>query len=144
MKKGKKAKHFVQKPIYEGGPAALKKFISQNLRYPKEALIKKIEGTVALKYTINHLGKVVAVKIISTIGGGCEEEAKRLVQLLTFKMPRNRGVKAIFHKDLQIHFRLPPVKAVTEQTMTLKYQVVPTKNNPPKTSPEPNGYTIYY
>ena len=82
MKKERKGKHFIKKPIYKGGPSALKQFISQQMQYPKEALAQKKEGTVLIRYTINHLGKVVDTKIISGIGFGCDEEADRLVRLL--------------------------------------------------------------
>ena len=123
MQKERKDKHFIKQPIYEGGPKALKAFISKNLRYPKEALAEQIEGTVVIRYTINYKGKVVASKIVSPLSHGCNEEAERLVRLLKFEVPKNRGVKATFHKTLSIHFRLPqtpvtppqaPNKAITQ------------------------------
>jgi len=112
MQKEKKDKHFIKKPIYEGGPKALKQFISKNLQYPKEALEAKIEGSVSLKYSINNKGKVIKSRIISGLSHGCNEEAERLVHSLKFTVPKNRGVRAIFHKNLTIHFRLPKQKTV--------------------------------
>lgn len=139
MKRQKKDKHFIKKPIYEGGPVALKQFITKNLRYPKEALDKKIEGTVVVRYSINYKGKVVDTKIISRLRGDCDAEAVRLVNLLVFRVPRNRGLKALFHKDLHIHFKLP-----VEKTTTIQYNLTTSSKKetieeyiPPKT-----GYTI--
>ena len=110
------------------------------MQYPKEALAQKKEGTVLIRYTINHLGKVVDTKIISGIGFGCDEEADRLVRLLIFEVPKNRGIKAVFHKELHIHFRLPKVQAPS-----IQYQVVSNKKDQPKPDPDPKkkeGYTI--
>lgn len=139
MKRQKKDKHFITKPIYEGGPLALKRFITKNLRYPKEALKEKIEGTVVIRYSINYKGKVIAAKIISGLGGSCEAEAKRLVYLLEFTVSRNRGVKALFHKDLQIHFKLPVEKAAT-----IQYNLTPSSKTEVKEKeiPKTTGYTI--
>lgn len=107
MKKERKAKHFIKKPVYEGGPKALKRFIALQLQYPAEALAHQVEGTVALKYTIDHLGEVIDTQIISGVGYGCDEEAERLVRLLRFQVPPNRGLRVTFHKSIQIHFNLP-------------------------------------
>lgn len=112
MEKERKEKHFIQKPIYEGGLKAMKSFIKENLQYPKAALDSRIEGTVSLRYTINHKGKVVKVKIISGIGYGCDQEAERLVKELVFSASKNRGKRMVFHKSLQIHFRLPKKKTL--------------------------------
>ena len=151
MKKERKSKHFIHKPTYEGGPTAFKAFISQHLQYPKAALEEKVEGTVFVLYTINHKGKVIDTKIISGVGHGCDEEAARIVRLLTFTVPRNRGVKAIFHKNVQIHFRLPQEKTVTTPELpsstpsTIQYTMTSSANkevlpeNP--TVPKNNSYT---
>ena len=139
MKRQKKDKHFIKKPIYEGGPLALRQFITKNLRYPKEALKEKIEGTVVIRYSINYKGKVVAAKIIAGLGGGCDAEAKRLVHLLVFTAPKNRGIKALFHRDLQIHFKLP-----IEQKATIQYNLTTIPKNAVKEEyiPKKTGYTI--
>ncbi len=116
MKKGKKPKQFIQKPIYDGGPKAMREFIRQSLKFPKEAFQAKIEGTVRLRIRINYKGIVEHSNIIAGLGYGCDEEAKRVAELLTFKVPINRGVRAHFHKTLNFHFRLPKEKE-TEQTL---------------------------
>lgn len=122
MKKGKKDQHFIKKPYYEGGMSAMKSFIKQQLSYPELAKAKKVEGIVYVRYTINYKGKVIDTKIISGVGYGCDEEASRLVKLLEFNVPRNRNLKAVFHKNLQIHFKLPLEKSKKTNTQ------VPTPN----------------
>jgi len=107
MQKERKSKHFIKKPTYPGGNQALKAFVNQHLQYPEAALENKVEGTVFIRYTIDHEGKVTDAKIITSLGHGCDEEAQRVIRLLRFKVPKNRGVRAIFHKDIYVHFRLP-------------------------------------
>ncbi len=121
MRKEAKDKEFIKKPVYKGGPKALQKFIGQHLRYPEEALEKKVEGTVFLNYDINHEGQVTGARVIKGLGYGCDEEALRLVKLLKFEVPKNRGVRVVFHKNIQIHFRLPKEK---EKPLQVQYNYV--------------------
>lgn len=146
MKKEKKGQHFIKKPYYEGGMSAMKVFIKQQLSYPKKAKAKKIEGTVYVRYTINYKGKVIDTKIISGIGYGCDEEAVRLVKLLEFNVPRNRNLKAVFHKNLQIHFRLPkektPAVKSVAPTSGLQYHYTLSPKVESKKIEKKGGYTI--
>ena len=143
MKKEAKDKDFIKKPIYEGGPKAMKKFIRENLRYPKEALEKKIEGTVHVKYDINYKGVVIEAKVLSGIGHGCDEEAVRLVKQFEFSVPKGpRKLRVVFHNNIQIHFRLPKKKP-SENKLQVNYV---SSSNKTKGKPEsPSGgysYTI--
>ncbi len=134
--KERKDKHFIKKPIYPGGRDALRKFISENMQYPKEALESRIEGTVTLKYTIDYKGKVTEAHVVSGLGYGCDEEAIRLVKLLKFEVPRSgRRVRVQFHKDLHIHFKLPKrTKKQPPRSIAYQYKPVdvpkPQKDNP--------------
>lgn len=107
MEKVKKAKHFIQKPDFPGGPKELTRFIYDNLRYPAAALEAKIEGVVVVEYDIDYKGAVVETRILQGLGYGCDEEASRVVRLLQFAVGRNRGVKVVFHQTVRIRFKLP-------------------------------------
>ncbi len=141
MHKETKDKDFLKKPIYKGGPKALKKFIGENLRYPKEAFDNKMEGTVYVNYTIGKNGRVTAAKVVTGIGHGCDEEALRLVKLLQFEVPKNRGLRVLFHQNIQIHFRLPKAK---NAPASIQYNIVP--SDPPTVEKEPDksspGFTF--
>lgn len=148
MQKEKKDKHFIKKPIYPGGKKALQLFITQNLKYPPDALKEKIEGTVVLKYTVNHQGKVIDTKVISSLGHGCDEEAERVVSLLKFEVPSNRGVKVLHHLNIHIHFRLPKQKAkpkqqqTTDPRYTYTYTTTPATKSTEKPKSSPYTYTV--
>ena len=138
MKKERKDHQFIKKPYYEGGITAMKDFIKTNLSYPSTALHQKVEGTVYVRYTINYKGKVIDARIIAGIGYGCDEEALRLVKLLEFIVPKNRNLKAVFHKDLQIHFRLPKAQPKSVRTppstpLTIQYNYTTRKQKLKKT-----------
>ena len=102
-----KSNNFIKKARYPGGSDALKRFVKHNLRYPKEALLHRVEGSVFLSYEVNEKGKVHNISALNGLGYGCDEEAKRLVSLLKYPQVRNRGVKVNTKFKLTIHFRLP-------------------------------------
>ena len=138
MDKDSRDSRFVRKPFYPGGKEAYTKFITSNLVYPKEALENKIEGQVRLKYDVNYKGEVTGVKVLSSLGYGCDEEASRIIKLLKFEVPKGpRKVKVLFQKTVSINFKLPKQKVVTKKIVSKKpmitsatsiqYNFVPTK-----------------
>lgn len=150
MKKEKKNKDFIKSAYYEGGKSAMEAFIKKELRYPKEALAAKVEGTVSVRYTVDYKGNVIGASVISGIGHGCDEEAVRLVRLLRFKVPDERRIKSRYSRKLHIHFRLPgsPAKIpVTKNTaagsLQINYQVTTTeKTSKPEPAPKSGSYHI--
>lgn len=111
MQKERKDKHFIKKPIFPGGLKAMRELIRKELKYPQEALDNKVEGTVYLRYNIDHKGKVTSSKILSSLGHGCDEEAQRIVAKFKFEVPKGpRKMKVKFHKTIKIHFKLPKEK----------------------------------
>lgn len=147
MHKERKGKYFIRNPFYEGGLKAMREFISQNKKYPKEALEEKIEGTVFIKYTINFKGKVIETKVVKSLGYGCDEEAQRVIELMKFEAPKNRGIKVKFFKNIQIHFRLPKEKDKTappvQAQASFSYMITPSKKEENPTEPKKGGgYSI--
>lgn len=141
MQREKKDKHFIKKPVYPGGPKALRQFIAQNLKYPEAALKAKLEGTVVLKYTIDHEGRVTEAHVISGIGKGCDEEAIRVTKLLKFQVPKLPGkkTKVVFRNSIKVHFRLPK-----PQTTAVQYQyTTPDKKKDSETQQAPPGRKSY-
>ena len=96
-------------PEFEGGIKALGDFIRNNTIYPELAKEMALEGTVYVTFIVNEKGEVVDTKILKGVGGGCSEEASRVVNKLPkFKKPgRNemgKPVKTIM--NLPIVFKL--------------------------------------
>jgi protein TonB len=122
MKKERKPKSFLQKPHYPGGTKAMREFLSDKLKYPAAARKENIVGTVRIKMTIDYQGHVTNAKVLVGLGYGCDEEAQRVVRLLRFEVPKQRKVRAVFNKTINIHFKTPaqeikdpPVTAAPQQ-----------------------------
>lgn len=142
MKKETKNNSILKRPEYPGGNAALRDFITQNLKYPKVAHDAGIEGIVHLRYDINHLGKVTGANVIKKVGHGCDEEAIRLVKLLKFTVSAPRGMKVIWHKKIQIHFKTQAAQNTpAEGTTTIAYHYV-TKTPSSKQTHKTTSYAI--
>lgn len=141
MKKERKEKSFIKKPVYPGGSKAMKQFVNEHLKYPEEAAKHQIEGTVTLRYKINHEGKVVHVDVISGLGYGCDEEAIRVVKLFRFQVDKVRKLRVTYHKNIHIHFRKPeqkPVKKGVSYTYTSTSSGTVQDESP---GPEKKGYS---
>jgi len=85
----------------------LNSFLVKNLHYPANAIKKNIEGKVILKFIVNEDGSISDVTVVKGIGGGCDEEAKRVVQLMPNWKPGSQNgkyVKVFF--TLPVHFKL--------------------------------------
>lgn len=72
---------------YPGGDAAMQEFIQKELKYPLLAKRNRIQGRCIIGVTLNADGTLSNFKIIKNIGGGCGEEALRVVKLMKFNAP---------------------------------------------------------
>lgn len=72
-----------QMPEFPGGQKAAYAYLSNNLKYPPEALQNNIEGTVYVKFIVSASGNIVNAVLERGLGGndyGCNEEALRLIR----------------------------------------------------------------
>ncbi|MFT6969617.1 MAG: TonB family protein [Roseivirga sp.] len=125
-------------PIYKGGMVALKKFISENLVYPKEALNERIEGDVEVAYDVDGLGRILNIKVLSGLGYGCDNEVVRLINSLVYQKAINKGKNTLTHKKLKINFKLPARPKTN--ALNLNYQI---KTEPPQGSKALQPKTVF-
>jgi len=71
-----------QMPEFPGGFKALFDFMYVNLQYPSEAIKKEIEGVVYVKFIVDEYGNISNPVVVRSIGGGCDEEAVRIINLM--------------------------------------------------------------
>jgi len=69
-------------PIYLGGNHLRTRVIQEEIYYPQEAIDLNIYGTVWISFYVNVEGKTEDYSITKRIGGGCDEEALRVVKLI--------------------------------------------------------------
>ncbi len=71
-----------QPPEYVGGMDAFYKYLTDNLRYPEQAKADNIQGRVLIRFVVMNDGSIVNVEVARGIGGGCDEEAVRVVKAM--------------------------------------------------------------
>jgi TonB family protein len=67
-------------PTFPGGQTQMMKFINTNIKYPKSALDKGIQGTVYLEFKVERDGKITNLKVLRGIDPECDQEALRVVK----------------------------------------------------------------
>lgn len=88
-----------QMPAFDGN---LNEYLSRNIQYPPNAREANISGKVIIKFVVNDDGSVSNAKVMRGIGGGCEEEALRVVNTMPkWKAGKNNG------KAVKVFFTLP-------------------------------------
>jgi len=82
-------------------------FLAKNLKYPADAKAKKIEGRVIVKFTVDADGKISNAKVERGIGGGCDEEALRVVSMMPKWIPgHNDGQPMHASYSIPVVFKL--------------------------------------
>src|SRR4051794_37116569 len=119
----KKPNSFITQPVYPGGTKALNEFIASNLIYPEDALKNQIQGIVSVDFDIDVFGNVSATKIKHGLGYGCNEEAMRIVSLLKFSKRKYQGVHVVFHRNLNIHFKIHTAVKTADPAQTQTLQI---------------------
>ncbi len=82
-------------PEFPGGENALVEFIARNVKYPPEARENRIEGKVYVSFIIEKDGSITNLKILKGVGGGCDDEAKRVVSLLPNFIPGKQNGRVV-------------------------------------------------
>lgn len=87
--------------------AQLLNFVYLNVRYPADARENEIQGTVIIEFLISPDGRVTDPKIIRDVGGGCGEEALRVVKLMPVWVPAMQDGSNVWSRFiLPINFKL--------------------------------------
>ncbi|CAN5409891.1 energy transducer TonB [soil metagenome] len=89
-------------PAFPGGEVAMIQFLAHNIHYPGNARQRNIHGVVYISFIINATGDLEKVTLLRGIGGGCEEEALRVVN----KMPQWRPGKQN-GRPVPVQYNLP-------------------------------------
>lgn len=94
-------------PEFPGGNDALFAYIAKELKYPEQAIEEGIEGVVFVTFVVEADGKITGVKVIRGIGGGCDEEAVRVVRgMPNWKPGKQRGEAVRVKYNLPIRYKL--------------------------------------
>ncbi|MDR1584953.1 MAG: energy transducer TonB [Prevotellaceae bacterium] len=89
-------------PTFQGGQAALFRFLTSNLNYPPEAVRQKQQGQVLCRFTVNKDGSISDIKIVSGVSPALDREALRVLELMPKWTSGKRKGKAV-----KVRFTLP-------------------------------------
>lgn len=89
-------------PGFPGGEAARIKYLNENIKYPQMARESGIQGRVFVTFVVEKDGKVTDVRVLRGIGGGCDEEAVRVIKNMpNWNAGKQRG------KPVRVQFNMP-------------------------------------
>jgi protein TonB len=89
-------------PMFPGGEDAMLKYISNNIKYPVDAREANITGIVYLSFIVDKEGEIKNIEILKGIGGGCEEEAVRVIKKMSKWKPGKQNGQSV-----NVQFKLP-------------------------------------
>ncbi|MCB0818756.1 MAG: energy transducer TonB, partial [Flavobacteriales bacterium] len=94
-------------PSFPGGEEELFKYLGKSIKYPQMAADAGISGVVYVTFVVDKDGKVKDAKVLRGIGGGCDEEAIRVVKAMPpWKPGKQRGKAVKVQYNLPIRFTL--------------------------------------
>jgi protein TonB len=94
-------------PSFPGGEAKLMEYVGKNIKYPQIARETGIQGRVFVNFVVEPDGSVSNVTVLRGIGGGCDEEAMRVVKNMPkWKPGKQRGKAVRVQYMLPVNFRL--------------------------------------
>jgi len=106
---------------YPGDFDALYRIISERIVYPKSAKKKGIEGTVFVKFLVDHTGHTSNHTIYTSVSPGLDAEAMRIVRTIDGFVPaRVGGLPVSSEFVLQVKFQLPKETAAPDKKKKTK------------------------
>jgi len=96
-----------EQPSYPGGEEARIRFLQENIKYPEEAKELGIRGKVFVTFVVEIDGSISDIRVLRGIGGGCDEEAIRVVDAMPRWIPgKQSGSPVRVQYNLPIKFSL--------------------------------------
>ncbi|MCQ2360662.1 MAG: energy transducer TonB [Paludibacteraceae bacterium] len=94
-------------PEFPGGPEAMNRWLSKNIKYPLLAQENNIQGRVVCQFVVNSDGKIVDVVVVRGVEASLDAEAVRVIKSMPTWTPGKQGGKNVRVKyTLPIRFKL--------------------------------------
>ena len=92
---------------FPGGPAAMIKFINENIQYPQTSIEMNEQGRVYLSFVVESDGSITNIAVERGVSSDLDREAKRVVRSMPKWTPgESKGKKARTRCRLPINFTL--------------------------------------
>ena len=106
-------------PQFPGGATALMQYLSQNIRYPKEAMESDTQGRVIVTFVVCKDGSICDAKVVKSVSPALDAEGLRVISSMPNWTPGTQSGKPVNVKyTVPISFRLDGKK--TESTNAQK------------------------
>jgi protein TonB len=89
----------VARPYFADG-GNMGKYIANHMEFPIEAKEREIQGTVRLSFVVETDGTVSNIVVVNSVGGGCDNEAVRLIEE-TIWLPAEKNGKYVRSMGMQ-------------------------------------------
>lgn len=111
-------------PQFPGGMAGFMKYMSENIRYPKECMELGITGRVVVRFIVKSDGTVDKVSVVRRADPQLDGEAVRLARSITgFKPGRINGEAVNVWYTMPVNFSLNEHKAKAEYDKDISLKV---------------------
>ena len=94
-------------PVFEEKGMKLPTFITKNIRYPETAYRQSLSGKVTLQFVVELQGRVSNIRVLTPVGGGCTQEAIRLLQMIHWMPGIKNNMAVRTSMNIDIEFKLP-------------------------------------
>lgn len=78
-------------PSFPGGQDAMDAFINKKRIYPLVAFQNEVKGIVSLRFVVESDGKIGGIRVVRSLGYGCDESAMDLVRSMPHWIPGKKG-----------------------------------------------------
>ena len=96
-----------EQPMYPGGMQELMKYLQKEMKYPKEAQDKGIQGRVIVQFVVNKDGSICDEHVVKSVDPLLDAEAIRVIRSMPNWIPgKQRGEPVRVRFTLPLMFRL--------------------------------------
>ena len=100
-----------EQPMYPGGMQELMKYLQKEMKYPKEAQDKGIQGRVIVQFVVNKDGSICEANVVKSVDPLLDAEALRVINAMPHWTPgKQRG------EPVRVRFTIPVAFHLAEAT----------------------------
>ena len=96
-----------EQPMFPGGMQELMKFLQTNIRYPKEAQARGLQGRVVVQFVVNSDGSICDENVVRSVDPQLDAEAIRVIRSMPNWIPgKQRGEAVRVRFTIPVSFKL--------------------------------------
>jgi protein TonB len=91
-------------PSFPGGESALLQYVTDHIKYPEDALMNRIQGTVILRFVVSSTGEIKDVELMRGVDPLLDNEAIKVISGMPHWKPGKQDGRAV-----PVYFNIPVV-----------------------------------